>query len=161
MRRINFLFKVRDLFPQRLQDVKGTLVLDVKLENTLKKPEPRGVIRIFDGALAIPEYGTKYDQFRLVMAIDPGLVNLTYLNVLSPEGSLDAKGKLHLRRGEFREIEDGKIDPMAVIQELREMWPHVRDLHLTDPAYANWLRRGYNWAWYGKIYDNGPRSNSQ
>lgn len=53
------------------------------------------------------------------------------------------------------EINDGRIDPMHVIDGIGSRWFEIRDHHLSHPFYSNWLKQSHNWNWYGKFYPSG------
>jgi murein DD-endopeptidase MepM/ murein hydrolase activator NlpD len=53
------------------------------------------------------------------------------------------------------EINDGKIDPMQVIEGIGSRWFEIRDHHLNHPFYRNWLKQDHNWSWYSKFYPSG------
>ncbi|MFT5111303.1 MAG: hypothetical protein ACI8P9_000617 [Parasphingorhabdus sp.] len=53
------------------------------------------------------------------------------------------------------EINDGRIDPMQVIEGIGSRWFEIRDHHLNHPFYRNWLKQAHNWSWYSKFYPNG------
>ncbi len=53
------------------------------------------------------------------------------------------------------EINDGRIDPMQVIQGIGAKWFKIRDHHLNHPFYRNWLKQSHNWSWYSKFYPSG------
>jgi len=50
------------------------------------------------------------------------------------------------------EINGGRIDPMQVIDGIGSRWFEIRDHHLSNPFYRNWLKQSHNWNWYGKFY---------
>lgn len=53
------------------------------------------------------------------------------------------------------EINDGRIDPMQVIEGIGSRWYEIRDHHLNHPFYRNWLKQSHNWSWYSKFYPSG------
>ena len=53
------------------------------------------------------------------------------------------------------EINDGRIDPMQVIEGIGSRWFEIRDYHLNHPFYRNWLKQSHNWSWYSKFYPSG------
>jgi len=53
------------------------------------------------------------------------------------------------------EINDGKIDPLKVIETIGSRWFEIKDHHLNHPFYRDWLQRPHNWSWYSKFYPNG------
>ncbi len=53
------------------------------------------------------------------------------------------------------EINDGRIDPMQVIEGIGSRWFEIRDHHLNHPFYRNWLTQSHNWSWYSKFYPSG------
>ncbi len=92
-------------FLPKLKRLKGSLVFDAKIENTLKDPQPRGVVRIYDGAFSVPDYGTSYRDFRLGLQIDPGVFNLVALKVLSEKGELNASAKVEYHKNKIQSAE--------------------------------------------------------
>jgi hypothetical protein len=53
------------------------------------------------------------------------------------------------------EVNDGRIDPMQVIEGIGTRWYEIRDHHLNHPFYRNWLKQSHNWSWYSKFYPSG------
>ncbi|GJL83434.1 MAG: hypothetical protein DHS20C01_30680 [marine bacterium B5-7] len=53
------------------------------------------------------------------------------------------------------EVNDGRIDPMQVIEGIGSRWPEIREHHLRDPFYSKWLKQSNNWNWYSKFYPSG------
>ncbi len=53
------------------------------------------------------------------------------------------------------EINDGRIDPMQVIEGIGSRWFEIRDHHLNHPFYRSWLSQSHNWSWYSKFYPSG------
>ncbi len=53
------------------------------------------------------------------------------------------------------EINDGRVDPMQVIEGIGSRWFEIRDHHLNHPFYRNWLKQDHNWSWYSKFYPSG------
>ena len=53
------------------------------------------------------------------------------------------------------EINDGRIDPMKVIEHIGSRWFEIKDNHLNHPFYRNWLKQPSNWSWYSKFYPAG------
>ncbi|MCZ7599952.1 MAG: hypothetical protein M5U09_22560 [Gammaproteobacteria bacterium] len=41
---------------------------------------------------------------------------------------------------------------MQVIDGIGSRWFEIRDHHLSNPFYRNWLKQSHNWNWYGKFY---------
>jgi hypothetical protein len=72
-------------------------------------------------------------------------------NILSNTSNRMIYPHLHI------EINNGEVDPMAVIPPLRDQWPTIRELHLTHALYRDWLRLDHNWRWYRKFYENTLR----
>ena len=91
-------------FTERLTDVKGTLAFDVKIENTLQDFHPVGVVRVFDGAFRVPEHNTSYEKLRLVLSIQPDLIDLSFLEALNEKGKLNASGKVNIVDDEIKAI---------------------------------------------------------
>ncbi|MCI0697662.1 translocation/assembly module TamB domain-containing protein [candidate division KSB1 bacterium] len=87
----------------RARQVKGTLVFDVKLENTLKAPRATGVMRVLDGAFNVPEYGVSYNDVQLTASIDSTHVKVNDFRVQSERGGLNAKGQFKYDRGTIGE----------------------------------------------------------
>ena len=56
------------------------------------------------------------------------------------------------------EINDGKIDPLKVIETIGSRWFEIKDHHLNHPFYRDWLKRPHNWSWYSKFYPDGAIS---
>lgn len=79
----------------QVKNVQGTLVFDVKVENTLQQPRSKGAVRIIDGAFSVPKYGINYNDLQLVAAIDTASVKITSFLVQSDKGSFEAGGKLY------------------------------------------------------------------
>ena len=82
----------------RVKQVQGTLVFDVKLENTLKRPRSKGAWRILDGAFSVPEYGVTYNDVQLAMSIDTSSVKLIDLQIRSDKGELNVNGQVDFTR---------------------------------------------------------------
>ena len=82
----------------RVKQVQGTLVFDVKLENTLRKPLSKGALRILDGAFAVPEYGVNYNNVQLTMSIDTAAVKLIDLHIKNDRGELRINGQVNRAR---------------------------------------------------------------
>ncbi len=78
-------------FMPKLRRIKGSLVFDAKIENTLRDPQPIGFVRIYEGAFNVPEYGTSYNDFRLGLQITPGVFELVSLKVASDKGELEVR----------------------------------------------------------------------
>jgi|GEM_PF-2621822 len=79
----------------RVRQVQGRLVFDVKLENTLAVPRPTGVLRILDGAFAVPEYGANYNDVQLAISIDSTAVKLVDFSLRSDKGELGITGQVN------------------------------------------------------------------
>ena len=79
----------------RVKNVRGLLVFDIKFENTLKKPKAKGNLRIYDGRFSAPEFGVDYDDLQLVMTIDTSFVKIDQLDVRSAKGILKTKGNVN------------------------------------------------------------------
>jgi autotransporter translocation and assembly factor TamB len=83
----------------RARQVKGTLVFDIKLENTLRAPRATGVMRVIDGAFNVPEYGVIYKDVQLVASIDSAYIKVNDFQVQSEKGGLKAKGQFKYDKG--------------------------------------------------------------
>ncbi len=83
----------------RAKQVKGTLVFDIKLENTLRSPRATGVMRVIDGAFNVPEYGVSYNDVQFVASIDSAYIKVNDFRVQSEKGGLKAKGQLKYAKG--------------------------------------------------------------
>jgi len=79
----------------RVRQVKGKLVFDVKLENTLTVPQPTGVVRILDGAFSVPDYGANYNDVQLTVSIDSTAVKLVEFLLRSDKGELGITGRMN------------------------------------------------------------------
>jgi autotransporter translocation and assembly factor TamB len=82
----------------RIKNVQGTLVFDIKLENTLKDPQSKGALRVLDGAFSIPQYGVNYNDLQLVMTIDTSYVEVNFFEAHSDKGVFKADGRLNYTR---------------------------------------------------------------
>lgn len=87
----------------RARQVKGTLVFDAKLENTLRAPRATGVMRVLDGAFNVPEYGVSYRDVQLTASIDSTHVKVNDFRVQSERGGLNAKVQFKYDRGTIGE----------------------------------------------------------
>ncbi|MGH7451835.1 MAG: translocation/assembly module TamB domain-containing protein, partial [bacterium] len=87
----------------RAKQVKGTLVFDIKLENTLKTPRAKGVMRVIDGAFNVPEYGVNYSDLQLVVSIDSSHIKVNDFRVQSEKGGLKANGEFKYDKGAIGE----------------------------------------------------------
>jgi translocation and assembly module TamB len=79
----------------RVRQVQGKLVFDIKLENTLAVPRPTGVLRILDGAFAVPEYGANYNDVQLAISIDSTRLKLVDFSLHSDKGELGITGQVN------------------------------------------------------------------
>ncbi|MDZ7362034.1 MAG: translocation/assembly module TamB domain-containing protein [candidate division KSB1 bacterium] len=79
----------------RVKQVQGTLVFDIKLENTLARPHSRGVVRIVDGAFSAPEFNVVYNDVQMAVSIDTTAVKLIDLRIQNDKGVLRIDGQLN------------------------------------------------------------------
>ncbi len=87
----------------RAKQVKGTLVFDIKLENTLKAPRATGVMRFIDGAFNVPEYGLSYTDVQIAASIDTSHIKINDFRIQSERGGLSAKGQFKYDKGTIGE----------------------------------------------------------
>jgi autotransporter translocation and assembly factor TamB len=105
----------------RVKQVKGTLVFDLKLENTLKAPRANGAMRVIDGAFAVPEYGVVYNDVQLVASIDSTNVEINDFHVQSDKGSLKAKSQLKYAKGAVSEANGSLTATDFLVLRTRDM----------------------------------------
>jgi len=85
----------------RVKQVQGTLVLDIKLENTWEKPHSTGIVRIVDGAFSVPEFNVLYNDVQLAVSIDTAAVKLIDLRIQNDKGVLRIDGQLNRTQNEI------------------------------------------------------------
>jgi translocation and assembly module TamB len=79
----------------RVQQVQGKLVFDIKMENTPAVPHPTGVLRILDGAFSVPEHDANYNDVQLTLSIDSAAVKLVEFRLHSDKGELGITGQVN------------------------------------------------------------------
>lgn len=105
----------------RVRQVRGTLVFDVKLENTLKSPRANGAMRIINGAFAVPEYGVVYNDVQLVASIDSAFVEVNDFRVQSEKGGLKASGQLQYAKNAIGEASGSLTATNFLVMRTRDM----------------------------------------
>jgi translocation and assembly module TamB len=105
----------------RAKQVRGTLVFDVKLENTLKAPRATGAARVIDGAFAVPEYGVVYKDVQLVAAIDSASVKVIDFRVQGDKGNLKANCQLKFTKGVMSEATGSLTATDFLVLRTRDM----------------------------------------
>jgi translocation and assembly module TamB len=89
----------------RVKQVRGTLIFDVKLENTLKQPHSKGAVSILDGAFSVTDYGANYSDVQLKLSIDTAAVKLIDLRIQSDKGELSIGGLVKRTQSEITNAE--------------------------------------------------------
>jgi translocation and assembly module TamB len=79
----------------RVKQVQGTLVFDIRMENTLQNPRTKGTLRILDGAFSVPDFGANYNDVQLAMSIDTAAVKVIGLRLQNEKGSLSINGQVN------------------------------------------------------------------
>lgn len=111
-------------FTRTVQNVRGTLACDVEILGSFAQMRPGGTIRVFDGAFRLPENRTAYHDLRLTMNLQPEVVDLSFFEVMSDKGKLNASGTLRLN-------ERGEIASIAGLVRARDFpLANTRDLEL-------------------------------
>jgi translocation and assembly module TamB len=85
----------------RVKQVQGTLVFDIKLENTLQRPHSKGIVRIVNGAFSVPEFNVFYNDVQLTVSIDTAVVKLVDLRIQNDKGALRIDGQLNRTQNEI------------------------------------------------------------
>ncbi|MCI0494690.1 translocation/assembly module TamB domain-containing protein [candidate division KSB1 bacterium] len=87
-------FSVLQAFSEDVRKVKGKILIDVKLENTLNNPLPSGYLRLENGELQIPEFGVTYKDIQVSFIIDTSSFAIDKFQARSDKGILTATGKI-------------------------------------------------------------------
>jgi translocation and assembly module TamB len=85
----------------RVKQVQGALVFDIKLENTLERPHSMGIVRIVNGAFSVPEFNVVYNDVQLAVSIDTAAVKLVDLRIQNDKGMLRIDGQLNRTQNEI------------------------------------------------------------
>lgn len=109
----------------RAKQVKGTLVFDIKLENTLKSPRAKGVMRVTDGAFNVPEYGASYGDVQIAVSIDTSNIKITDFRIQSERGGLNAKGQFKYESGTIGEASGTLTATDFLALRTRDMEVHL------------------------------------
>ncbi|MGH7601740.1 MAG: translocation/assembly module TamB domain-containing protein, partial [bacterium] len=109
----------------RAKQVKGTLVFDVKLENTLQAPRAKGVMRVTDGAFNVPEYGASYNDVQIAVSIDTSNIKITDFRIQNERGGLSAKGQFKYERGTIGEASGTLTATDFLALRTRDMEVHL------------------------------------
>ena len=79
-------------FIKDVRNVKGSLIIDVNVKNTLANPQLSGFVNVRDGQFRIPKYGVNYKDFQLKISADSSRTRIDKLLLKSGGGSLTAGG---------------------------------------------------------------------
>ncbi|HEX9654321.1 MAG TPA: translocation/assembly module TamB domain-containing protein [bacterium] len=105
-----------------IKNLKGTLVADIVLRNTLNDLRGIGPIRLFDGQFDLPTLGTKYRDINLVLLLQEKELLIKDFRMKSDGGELSLVGgglalseksledfKAHFRANNFRLMNDKRM----------------------------------------------------
>ncbi|MFT5098480.1 MAG: murein DD-endopeptidase MepM/ murein hydrolase activator NlpD [Planctomycetaceae bacterium] len=124
----------------------ASMILDKSLNSLTEKDLDLNTLREnsrFDRILAAIRKGNNPEVRRGALIGNIGLSGNVTQNSARPEMIYP---HIHL------EVNGGRIDPMKVIEGIGSRWFEIRDHHLNNPFYRNWLTKGQNWNWYNKLY---------
>ncbi|HEX9973521.1 MAG TPA: translocation/assembly module TamB domain-containing protein, partial [bacterium] len=91
-------FSVLQAFSEDVRKVKGKILIDVKLENTLNNPLPSGYLRLVNGELHVPEFGMNYKDIQASFVLDSSSFAIDKFQARSDRGILTATGKIDFTR---------------------------------------------------------------
>lgn len=94
-------FSVLQAFSEDVRKVKGKILIDLKLENTLQNPLPSGFLRLVNGELRIPEFGLNYKDIQVNFVVDSSSFAIEKFQTRSDRGILTATGKIDFARSGF------------------------------------------------------------
>lgn len=81
-----------EAFVPGIKNVAGRFVCDIKIENTLSRPEPVGRLRIINGAVEVPEIGGKYRDLQVALTVDPTKINISQFDMRAGAGIMRLRG---------------------------------------------------------------------
>ncbi len=91
-------FSVLQAFSEQVRNVKGKILIDLNLVNTLNDPHPSGYLRLVNGELRIPEFGVNYKDIQVSFIVDTSSFEIDKFQVQSDRGFLTATGKIDFTR---------------------------------------------------------------
>ena len=91
-------FSVLQAFSDVIGKVKGKILIDLKLENTLRDPIPSGSVRLVNGGFRISEYGLNYRDIQANLVLDSSSFAIQQFQTRSDKGILTATGKIDYNR---------------------------------------------------------------
>jgi translocation and assembly module TamB len=94
-------FSVLQAFSEAVRRIKGKILIDLKLENTIKNPLPSGFLRLVNGELRIPEFGLNYKDIQVNFVVDSSSFTIEKFQTRSDKGILTANGKIDFTRSGF------------------------------------------------------------
>jgi translocation and assembly module TamB len=77
---------------QYLDEVRGQIICDLNVTNTLKEPRAQGIFNIVDGAFKITKYGIDYSDFQLRTSLDSTRISIDTLRASRNDGYMMASG---------------------------------------------------------------------
>ncbi len=80
--------------PSEVDEIRGKIVCDLKIGNTLNEPKLSGFFRIEDGAMKMDLYGIDYSSMVLSVSMDSNFVSLDSLKLERNKGFLKTEGNL-------------------------------------------------------------------
>ena len=83
-------------FTKQIEDIKGNLNLDLKLENTLNDPKITGNISLREGELKYPPYGIEYYDLGINSTFDNDSLFINDITVKGGDGFLKISGKIDI-----------------------------------------------------------------
>jgi translocation and assembly module TamB len=103
--------------PDEVEDIDGTVDVDLRIAGTLSQPEPSGSVALRGGKATIRPLGLAMSEVTVEVDADPRRIELTTLSARAGEGSLEASGTVLLEEGA-----PGNVDLRLGL----DRWPAIR-----------------------------------
>lgn len=87
-------FSVLQVLTDQVRNVKGRILIDINLENTLKNMMPSGYVRLVNGELRFPDAGVSYKDIQMNFVLDTSSVTIKKFQARSDRGMVTATGKI-------------------------------------------------------------------
>lgn len=98
-----------ELLSHQIQNLHGSLNLDLKMRNTINEPRLSGDISLNQGRLTMPQYGIDYPDIRLTASFSDRMMTLNELSIKGGDGKLVVNGQLIIAQSITNGVESFSI----------------------------------------------------